>query len=73
MNKKKQKYRIGDIVNIEGWTSFTTDTQRKITDIKIRYDELTGKPKKVIDCNGWEFDLTTGNAITSPIMYSIEI
>ena len=66
------KVKVGDYVLTEGMTSMAQDGgYERVSKIKTKYNEDTGKPYKVICCKGWEFDSRNGYAITSPTIYYI--
>jgi len=62
---------VGDVINIACETSFGNDHKGEVTDIKSRFDEITGRPYNIICCGSHEFDSRSGYAITSPTMYYI--
>lgn len=63
--------KVGDTVQIECYTSLGDDFEAKVTDIKTRYNEKTGKPYKVICCGDHWFSGFHGGAMNAPIMYYI--
>lgn len=79
VNKIKQKevvmslknIKVGDKVHIEPMTGFGDPSVEKVTAIKTRYKEETGKPYKVICVGDRIFHGTTGNAMNPPTRYYI--
>jgi hypothetical protein len=63
--------KVGDKVAVECYTSMGTGGTDKVTRIKTKYNEDTGKPYKVICCGKHEFSAKTGDALTPPTMYYI--
>jgi len=65
------KFKVGDSVYIECYTSMGSGGNDKVTKITKKYDEDTGKPYNVIWCGSHGFDARSGDAITEPYMYYI--
>ena len=63
--------KVGDTVMVECSSGLGSGGPDKITRIKTKYNEDTGKPYKVICCGRHEFDARSGSAITPPTMYYI--
>ena len=66
----KSKYSIGDFVDIDGYTSFCTSHVDKVKDIKVAYEEKTGKSYNVIVCSDDnEYREDTGESVKGAEMY----
>jgi len=65
--------KVGDKVLIECYTSMGTGGKEKVTKITTKYNENTGKPYKVIWFGSHGFSAKTGEAITPPTMYYINM
>ena len=63
--------KVGDTVMIECYTSMGSGGKAKVTAIKTRYNEKTGKPYKVICCGKRWFRASDGDAMNEPTMYYI--
>jgi len=63
---------VGDMIYIDCDASFVTAGSSEIvTETRIKYDEDTGEPYKVICCGDHHFDARSGCAITKPTAYYI--
>jgi hypothetical protein len=65
--------QIGDQVEIHCITGMGSGSIATITDIKMKYNEDTGKPRKVICFGDHEFSALTGAVISGPFMYYINV
>lgn len=63
--------KIGDMVMIHCLTGLGTGGKAKITNVKTKYDQVTGQKYKVICCGTHEFHRGTGEAMTPPWAYYI--
>jgi len=67
------EFKAGDRVQVECYSGHGDPFVGTIKQIKVKYDEDTGDPYKVIVLNdGHQFDAVSGTAITEPTMYYIE-
>ena len=62
---------VGDVVCVECYTSFGTSSEKTITAIKTKYDQITGVAYNIICCKDHHFDARDGAAMTTPSMYYI--
>ena len=58
---------------VECYSTHGTGGKEKVTRITRKYDENSGKPYKVIWCGKHGFSAKTGEAITPPTMYYIDM
>jgi hypothetical protein len=65
----KSNYKIGDKVYIDGMSGFCDPHWDTITDIQIRYDEITGKPYNLIIVGNSHFRSDNGNCVKGPTAY----
>jgi hypothetical protein len=72
LHGENMNYKIGYMVQIDCMSGLGTGGPEKITNIKTKYNEYTGKPYKVICFGDHEFDAVSGIALTPPYSYYIE-
>lgn len=66
-----EEVKVGDYAYIDGCSSFCTGYYARITAIKTRYDETTGKPYDVVICGDQEYVKDTGLVIKGATAYSV--
>ena len=68
-----KEYKVGDTVNVGGYTSFCHPYTSKVKNILTKYDADTGKPYPVyVLADGDKYDGRDGSAITGATMYFID-
>ena len=65
----KADYRIGDEVYIGCYSGHGTPGWSLITDIQLRYNEITGNPYTILICENFQFNADTGDVIKGPTAY----
>ena len=72
--KFRRKIKVGDVLYISCFTSMgaSSEGDRVVTDVKVKYDENNGEPYDVICFDDHEFHGITGKALTNPSMYYID-
>lgn len=73
MKTNKKEFKIGDEVNIEATSGMCTGGYSTVTDIKTKFDSDTGKSYEVVCFGDHEFNMETGNPITPPWCYKIDV
>lgn len=69
---KKDEVKIGDYADIDGYSGFCCGSYNRITDVITRYNEMTGKPYKVICCRDNQYCFDDGNCIKGASAYYIQ-
>lgn len=67
----KDEVVVGDYAYIDGYSGFCYGSYEQITDIVTRYDEITGKPYKVVVCGKGHYRFDDGWCINGAMAYSI--
>ena len=75
MAKFRRKFKVGDMVYISCYTSMgaSSEGDQKVTEIKVRYDHISGQAYDVICFGDHEFHGITGEPIKGPTMYYIDV
>ena len=62
-------YQVGQIVHIDGDSSFCTPSDEVITEIEVRYDEKTGQKYQLVICGNEHYRSDNGACVKGPSAY----
>ena len=72
MSEYLDNIKVGDEIYVDGYTSFCTTGNRKVTKIKTRYDKKTGEQYRLICVSDHKFDGRNGAGRGSSMYFILE-
>lgn len=69
LESKTMKYKVGQVISVDGDSSFCQPYNEVITDIKVRFDIITGTKYQLLICGNNHYRSDTGACVKGASAY----